>query len=67
MKASKHLEPCTEDCKFCPSGICAFSLRNSYGCYLNPEVQKIASEIYENAKTINTIKIAKSLLKGELL
>ncbi len=67
MKANKHLESCTETCKMNPSGICAFSLRNSYGCYLDPEVQKEAAEIYEHAKEVNTIKIAKSLLKGELL
>ncbi len=66
MRANKHLESCSETCKMNPSGICAFSLRNSHGCYLDPEVQKEAAGIYANALVINTIQRAKEFVRGKL-
>lgn len=66
MRAEKHLEPCTEDCKYNTSGGCAFSLRNRYGCYLEPEIRRITSEMLANALTINTLQRAKEFIRGKL-
>ncbi len=66
IRANKHLGVCTEICKMNPSGICAFSLRNSHGCYLDPEVQKETVEIYANALVINTVQRAKEFVRGKL-
>jgi len=65
-RANKHLEQCTEICKMNPSGICAFSLRNSHGCYLDPEVQKASAELFANAIIVNTIQRAKEFVRGKL-
>lgn len=62
MKAEKKLDKCNEICKYNSSGICAFGLRNNVGCFLEPEVWKLAADIIVDAKTYNTKEIIKTLI-----
>ncbi len=68
MIAEKHLGTCTKtQCKYCSGGICVFSLRTKIGCYMEPEVQKITSELFDNAVIINLIQITKEMRRGEII
>ena len=62
MKAQKKLDKCDEDCRFNPSKICLFGLRNNVGCYLESEVKVIAGNILIDARTHNTKEQIKALI-----
>lgn len=62
MKAEKKLDKCDEQCFYNLQGICAFGLRDRIGCYLNPQVRKIAADIIVDAKTYNTKDIINTII-----
>ncbi len=62
MKAERKLDKCNEDCNYNLTEVCCFGLRNNVGCFLEPEVQKVAADIIVDAKSYNTREIIKSLV-----
>ena len=63
MRAEKKLERCDESCKYSSSGVCAFGLRDRAGCFLDPGVRKLAANIIIEAKAVNSIEMAKTVLR----
>ena len=63
MRSKKHLEPCDLECIYNTSGECMFGLRK-IGCYLDRKVRIEAGRMFERAREINSIEIAKSLAKS---
>ena len=66
MRASKHLEHCTEDCKYNTSEVCSFGLRTRVGCYLDSDVREYAAMLFIRARETNSIEAAKSIAIGHM-